>query len=279
MPSECFIFSSNPDNGAINRSTDGSRFTIQFNDPFFLPSNARNAKLQVVQANIWNVSPNISASLGNNILQITDINGTHTVEIETGLYDIDTLFLQIEHQFNNIPGNRPAFPFNDMVDMYGNESTNRLYIEFKYNATLANLQFIWANSTISDILGFTPASLTKPTDPSTATSTFTLRSDNSPKFNIYNSYIIHSDIVSAGIRINNDFDRVIAQIPIKASVGELDAYRAQEPSVFSLCNNLIGVSGQRWSIEVWLTSETGVPLDQRGEYYDIIVLISWLEIE
>jgi hypothetical protein len=277
MPSECFIFSSDPKNGAINRSPDGSRFTIQFTDPFFLPSNARNAKLQVVQSNIWNVSPNISSELKNDILQISDNNGIHTINIQKGLYDIDTLFEQIAFEMDNIPLTRPVFPFKDMVSITGNESTSKLYITFTEYATIANLQFIWINSTVRDILGFNTTSLTNPVNPSTTTSSFSLESDNTPKFNVYNSFIIHSDLVSTGIRLNNNFDNIIAQIPIKASVGELDIYRAQEPSVFALCNNLIGQQSQKWGCEFWITSETGIPLDQRGEYYDFIILISWLE--
>lgn len=277
MPSECFIFSSDSKNGAINRSVDGSRFTIQFTDPFFLPPNAYNAKLQVVQANIWNVSPNISPQLGNNILQITDNNGTHTIQIATGLYDVDTLYAQMSYQFDNLLLNRPFFPFKQMVDITGNESTNRLYITFTKAATTANLEFIWANSTISSLMGFNPTSLTKPPEPSTDDASFTLLSDDSPKFNVYNSFIIHSDIVSAGIRLNNNYDSIIAQIPITSSVGTLDTYRAQEPSIFALCNNLIGPRNQKWSAEFWITSETNVPLDQRGEYFDFVVIISWLE--
>ena len=277
MPSENFIFSSNPANGAVNRSADGSRFTIQFSDPFFLPDNSYNSKCSIIQSNIWNVSPNISPALQNNILQVSDNNGVHTIQIETGLYDLDTLATQIAHQVDNIPINRPAFPFRDMVNITGNESTNRLYIEFKYNATLANLQFIWQNSTVRDLMGFNATSLTRPTNPSTATTSFTLVSEDFPKFNQYNSFVIHSTLVNQGIRLNNSYDSILCQIPIRASVGELDSFRSQEPSVFSLCNNLIGTQSQIWSVDFWLTSETNIPLDQRGEYWDFVLLLSWLE--
>ena len=59
-PSEAFIISSAVENGATNKSSDGSSFELQFTRPLFLPSNAYNAKLEVIQANIWNKSPNIS---------------------------------------------------------------------------------------------------------------------------------------------------------------------------------------------------------------------------
>jgi hypothetical protein len=278
MPSECFIFSSDPKNGAVNRSTDGSKFTVQFTNPFYLPIDARNAKLQVLQSNIWNVSPNISTELKNDILQISDNNGIHTINIQKGLYDIDTLYEQIAFEMDNIPLTRPVFPFKDMVSITGNESTSKLYITFSEYATIANLQFIWLNSSVRDIFGFNSTSLTKPVNPSTSTSSFSLESDNSPRFNVYNSYIIKSDLVTEGIRLNGNISQnIICQIPIKASVGELDVFRAQEPSVFALCNNLIGPQSQVWGATFELQSETGIPLDQRDEYYDFIILISWLD--
>lgn len=277
MPSECFLFSSNPANGASNISNDGSRFTVQFNDPFFLPSNAYNCQLSIIQANIWNVSPNISQQLNNNTLQISDSNGIHTVDIEDGLYDIDTLYNELAYKFDNLHPLRPAFPFKDMVYIYGNESTNRMYIEFKYNASVAGLQFIWANSDIRDVMGFTAGAPTSPPVLSTPDNSYSLVSDDFPKFNQYNSFVIHSNIVNQGIRLNSSYDNIVAQIPIRASVGELDSFRAQEPTVFSLCNNLVGPQAQRWSIDWWLTSETGIPLEQRGEYWDFVMLITWLE--
>ena len=276
--STCLIISSDPKNGAINRSVDGSRFTIQFNDPFYLPNNSYGTRLAVISSNIWNVSPNVSTALGNNILEIKDSNGIHRITIDQGLYDLESLFQQITHQFDNIPLTRPVFPFETMCNFQGNDSTGRIYIEFTDLATIANLEFIWSNSTITSLLGFTPTSPTKPTSPSTPDRSFTIVSENFPKFNQYNSFVLHSDIVSEGIPINNNRDNIIAQIPIKAKVAELDNYfRAQEPYLFSTCDNLIGQQNQIYSMTFWITSETGVPLDQAGEYFDFVLLLSWLE--
>ena len=40
MPSEAFIISSAVENGATNKSSDGSAFEVQFTRPLFLPPNA-----------------------------------------------------------------------------------------------------------------------------------------------------------------------------------------------------------------------------------------------
>ena len=47
------ILDSNPANGAINRSADGSSFEVQFQDPLLIPSNAINPTLDVEESNIW----------------------------------------------------------------------------------------------------------------------------------------------------------------------------------------------------------------------------------
>lgn len=277
MPSECFIFSSDSKNGAFNKSVDGSRFSIQMNEPFFLPPNAYNARLSVIQASIWNNSPNISSALNNNKFVLYDSNGTHTVYVQDGLYDIDSLYSQLAFQFDNLQFNRPFFPFREYFSFSGNESTNRLYITYLNSGQTGAPEIKWADSTITATLGFLPSSPTKPSNPYTPSHEFSLESPNTPRFNAYNSFVLHSDLVNAGIRINDSFDQIIAQIPITSNVGELTMFKATAPQVACLCNNLIGPQSARWNFEFWLTSETGVPLDTRGENYDFIVEIDWLE--
>ena len=85
LKSEVFIFSSSSENGALNKSTNNDEFSVQLTSPIFLPENAHNARLEIVTCNIWNNSPNITSL--NNKFVIKDPNGTHTIYIESGLYD------------------------------------------------------------------------------------------------------------------------------------------------------------------------------------------------
>ena len=279
MPSECFIFSSNPDNGAINRSPDGSSFTVQLTTPLYLPDNAYNAKLEVIQASIWNNSPNISEEYKNNTLTVKDDDGTYSVTIPDGLYDIDILYDTLAILFDNLEISRPRFPFKDMFDIEGNEATNRIYIVFKNQGSDSNPEILWADSLIDDFLGFDAVSPTKPLNPSSPSHEYSLIAENPAKFNAYNSFVIKSNLVNTGIQTNNDFNNTIAQIQISSNPGEIQNFRATEPNIFSLCNNLIGSNSSRFSIDFSLTSETGIPLDTRGEYYDFTIMISWLESE
>ena len=95
---------------------------------------------------------------------------------------------------------------------------------------------------------------------------------NPAKFNSYNSFVLHSDLVSEGIQINNTYDNIISQIQITANVGEIENYRANDKDVFSIVNNLIGPQNQRYRARFWLTSELGIPLNTNGEDYDFVIL-------
>ena len=277
MPSEVYIFSSDERNGATNISPDGSQFSIQFTNPLFLPSNAYNAKLEVIQADIWNVSPNVSEALDNNTFTIKDENGIHTVVLDDGLYDVDTVYNSLALKFDNLTVNRPSFPFKDYFSFEGNEATNRMYIVFKAVASShVDVEILWAESTLRLLMGFHEDSPTQPFS-SSDTHDHSLIAPNAAKFNAYNSFVIHSDIVNTGIQLNNNFDNIIGQIQITKDPGELESFRATQPNIFALCNNLIGTQNGRYQATFTLTSETGINLDMRGEAWTIICLFSWLE--
>ncbi len=76
----CYIFSSSPSQGAVNIRDNGSRFTVQMNYPLFIPNGSKNATCEVVQANIWNTSPNISPSFNNDMF--VAFHGTNMIYIK-----------------------------------------------------------------------------------------------------------------------------------------------------------------------------------------------------
>jgi hypothetical protein len=65
---ESFFFSSDKANGAQNVSSDGSLFNVELYNPISIPKEAIYCTLEITAATIWNVSPNISAAIGNNKL-------------------------------------------------------------------------------------------------------------------------------------------------------------------------------------------------------------------
>jgi len=283
MPSEAFIISSAVENGAMNKSSDGSSFELQFTRPLFLPSNAYNAKLEVIQANIWNKSPNISQALGNNTFTLKDDGGTFTVMLDDGLYDLESLYDSIALKLDNHPPpNRPKHPVSDYFTFSGNNSLGKVIITFLDKDLTANPEILWSQSTVRTVLGFEEDSPTRPTTTlytniQTDEHNSSLVAPNPAKFNSYNSFVLHSDLVSEGIQINNTYDNIISQIQITSNVGEIENFRANDKNMFSIVNNLIGSQNQRYRARFYLTSELGIPLDTKGENYDFVILLSWLE--
>ena len=71
------FFSSSELSGATDVSSDGSRFSVLLDNPIKIPQNALNCSLGVVQASIWNTSPNISVLYKNNKFNFTTSKQTN----------------------------------------------------------------------------------------------------------------------------------------------------------------------------------------------------------
>ena len=276
MPSQVFMFSSAVENGAINKSADGSYYSIQFTNPLFLPEEAINPQIAVIGANIWNNSPNISVVLNNNKFTIQDVNGVHTVTVPDGNYDIDSLDQTLEILFSsqeNALGNRLYYPYNQYFRILGNNATQKINIEVFY-AQNADQQILWDQSTSRNILGFESNSPTTPSIPQQASNPSWMIAPNIAKFNAYNSFVIHSDLVLTGIQLNNNFYNIISIIPITATTGTLNIFEAHDPYPFSVINNLVGINNARYNASFWLTDEKNKPLFQ-SENWDIVVLMTY----
>ena len=97
----CYIFSSSPSQGALNIRDEGSRFSVQMNYPLYIPNGAKDATCEVIQASIWNTSPNISPSFNNDMFVAFDGTNTIYIRIDKGLYDIQALVAQLELQWDS----------------------------------------------------------------------------------------------------------------------------------------------------------------------------------
>ena len=134
LKSECYSFSSSSSNGAYNKNIDNNQFTVNFSpNPLQLPQNAENCKIEIISSQIWNSSPNIITGK-NDVFTIQDPSGIHSINIEQGQYDVDSLFQQICLQFNNKPANQAMYfsSFESVFKFVPNYSTQKLSIEFLY---------------------------------------------------------------------------------------------------------------------------------------------------
>lgn len=257
-----YIFSSDIANGAQNKTVDGHSFEVELNEPISIPREAVNCTLEVSQARIWYTTPNISANLNNNKLyfQVAAVYDPGTLielTFPAGLYSVSGLNNQL-----GLLLNAEGYD-SDLITIAANNATQQTVITAKDVNVIIDFSQV---DTIRDILGFDSQQL----GPSTAGETFP--SDRIANFNSLDSYLIHSDIVSNGIPVNNTGANIIASVPITNSPGSQIIYQPFNPDR-SLLNELIGFP--RNSFRVWITNQNNEPLDTNNENYSIVVVIRY----
>ena len=269
----CYIFSSSPSQGATNIQYDGSRFSVFMNYPLHIPNGAKDATLEVIQASIWNTSPNISPFFNNDLFVAFDGVNMITLQVEKGLYDITTLVSQLEIQWNSylaVDGKTTvASSWSSLFTVTGNDSTQKVSIAFE-NLLAVNVYIDWTQTTLRSILGFNFNSPQKP-----LVYKGSLTADNVADFNNLNSYYLHSDLIGNGIPTNSTYGQTISVIPVSAAPGNLIVYQGQYENLFADCNNLIGSNNGRSTFSFWLTNENNTPIDMNGEEYSFTILFKW----
>ena len=91
-------------------------------------------------------------------------------------------------------------------------------------------------------------------------------------FNQINTFLIHSDIVQNGIRINGEFSNIIDEVLIDESPGSQLTQKNFVPTRVP-ANNLIG--GKLKSIGMWLTSNTNELVNCSGEFWTCLLVIRY----
>ena len=269
----CYIFSSSPSQGALNIRDEGSRFSVQMNYPLYIPNGAKNATCEVVQANIWNTSPNIGPSFNNDMFVAFDGTNMISIKIDKGLYDIQTLVAQLELQWDSylaVDGKTTvASLWSSIFTISGNDSTQKVSIAFE-NLMAVNIYIDWTQTTLRSILGFNFNSPQKP-----LVYKGSLTADNVADFNNLNAYYVHSDLVGNGIPTNSTYGQTISVIPVSSAPGNLIVFQGQYENLFADCNNLVGSHNGRSTFSFWLTTENNTPIDMNGEEWSFTILFKW----
>ena len=79
-----FLISSDPKLGALNKSADGSTFSIRLDENGLgIPRRAQSVTLEVLSAEMWYNTSNITTK--NNQIGVTSGGVTHLLSIEAGL--------------------------------------------------------------------------------------------------------------------------------------------------------------------------------------------------
>lgn len=277
----CFTFSSDAKLGAKNIQFNGSKFTI-YNDgtPFYVGTDtSSNCTVEVIQASIWNNQPNISSNFDNNRIVIYESKYREiSLVVPTGQYDLTSLTAQLSLQWDNFSGIdsntlasfTPADSFQNTFNITGNDSTQRVSIQFILNNP--NMTIDWKQSTLGKILGFTTEAKQRPDVQGGY-----ITGDITANFNSINSFYLSSDLVAQGANINGRYGNVIGIIPITALPGNLVNFQGNFNNLFIDCDNILGRRNGRTQLTFWLTNEKGDALDMVGEVYSFTLLIRWYQ--
>lgn len=252
------ILNSSTESGAISKSSDGSSFQVNLDNGLIVPDQAKYCWLVCQSAEIYNSSPNVKTGV-NDQFRITDGSGTLTMTIPQGLYDIPLLNEEIDRQI--VASGRPT---NSIV-ISGNNATQKTFITVLTSGTSVN--FTIANS-LRDLLGFQSLILGP-----TVSGNVIFNSNDVASFNNIEYFILHTDLVNHGLRINNRYTQAVAQVLIDAPTGSQILHQPQNPPEIP-CNELIG--NKKTLINVWLTDQNNYRVSTSGEDFSFRIVIYYL---
>jgi hypothetical protein len=261
------IVSSDPSLGAINRSSDGSSFEIALEDPLEIPKNSFNCSVCVESAEVWWTCPNLITGQNDKLYIYGDSNALvpvpqlYIVTIPQGLYDLTGLNTSILTQLQNLGSRTDPSP---LINLSADSNTQKVNIKYNYNNVY--IDFSQAN-TFREILGFN----SQVYGPYIA-APINVLAPNTAAFNQINYFLIGSDLVRQGIRFNNTYAGVIAQVLIDVSPGSQIVSTPFNPSRIQ-CDELIG--SKRTNLRFRLSDDKLRPVNTNGEYYSARIVIRY----
>ena len=259
------IASSNPANGAANVSPDGDRFQVILQDPVEIPRNALNIELSLEESNIVWTIPNIVTGVNDTLYidgpDTLDVLQNYVITIPQGLYDLSGLQQAILRELENAGAKTNPDP---LILLSGDSSTQKAEIRFNY--TTVSIDFTQTD-TFREILGFNSQVL------GPYVSVTTVLADNVAAFNQVTSFLIHSDLTSTGLRVNNNYYQVLGQVQIDVLPGSLitstpfNPARTQAPEL---------AGAKRGVINMWLTDQDNRGVNTASEFWNTRIRISYM---
>lgn len=259
-----FIFSSSEAAGATNLNSNKSSFEVNLERPIIIPRESKNCYITVQNATAWWNVFNIQAGV-NDQLAVEYFDGVltvnHTLTLDPGLYDLDHLNTEIERELVGVllPGN--LFFFTP------DQATQKVVIQFNYTGVQLDFSAV---RNFSILLGFDERLV--PLGGQTTTAPQYEKGDNIAEFNTVNYLLIHSDLVSRGIRVNDIYNNTIAQILIDQPPGsQLIETPFNPPEIPA--NELIGE--KRRNLRFWITDDNYNDIDTQGEIFSVRLIIHY----
>ncbi len=258
-----FIFSSDPSSGAQNVSQDGSSFVVEFSRPISIPRLAKNVYVTVQSVVMWWNTHNVILN-ENDQIWVEYFDGVDTMNeilsLEAGLYDLDHLSSEVSRELH-----QSSLP-SDLFIFTPDSASGKVVIQYNYEGV--QLDFT-QNRNLHELLGFDERLI-----PATGQTTGVQfeRGDRVAQFNTVEYFLIHSSLVSTGLKINNIYSNVVSQVLIDVPPGsQIISAPFNVPRIPS--PDLIG--SDRKNLRFWLTDDKGQSVDTNGEFFSLRLIIHY----
>jgi hypothetical protein len=266
------LVSSDPDQGAISRSADGSAFEYQLSPAIQIPKDAVSVNVSVEESTIWWVVPNIITGENDTFYIFGDDNQAipvpqlFTVVIQQGLYGLSELNNSLQSGLEALGARTlDGTEVKPLVTLGSDEATQKVLMRFNY--TNVTSDFTQAD-TPRTILGFDELVYGP-----FAGAPLNILAPFVAEFNTVNYFLIASDLVQKGIRFNNQYNQVITQVLIDVSPGSQIVSKPFNPAKTD-ANELAGA--KRTLLRFRLTDDKLRPVNTNGEFWTARIVIKWL---
>ena len=256
-----FLFSSDPEAGAQALTKDKDSFVAVLSEPISVPKEALYCSVELINAVVVNVMPNVSEEIGNNKLSFTEKGILYSLVFPDGLYGLADINAWLSREFvnNSLP--------DDLFVFTGDDATQRVVLTFNYADTVVLFS---VPGSINTLLGFNSQDY-PPVGTSAPGDSFT--SEETANINRITSWLIHCDIAPRGIPTNAIMSNIIAQIPIPAgSIGKTVGYSPFNP-VRVETEHLIGHPVN--AVSCRLSDQLGRTVDTLGEPWSFLMTLRW----
>jgi hypothetical protein len=157
-----------------------------------------------------------------------------------------------------------GFP-EDLLELVADTSTQKTVFHFSYSGIQLDFTI---PQTFRELIGFESRLV-----PLAATTGVVHEySDNIARFNSINYYMIHTDLVSRGIRKNGQYTQTIAQVLIRGEPGSQVIDTPFNPPGIP-CQELAGSNIRK--INLWLTDDRNNLVDTLGEEFSTQLTIHY----
>ena len=239
------VGSSLTSNGALNISANNDAFSMDFKDPIRIPHTAKNLTLTVQEVSLFNSVPNIVEGVNDKFCitcpSTLDVSTAYTLTVPEGLYDYNTLSTEIIELLETAGAKISPDP---VISITANEATSRIEITPNYAGVFIDMTQPQTFGAVigSDNILFGADAGVKISMP------------NRAQFNSVDFFLLRSDLVSKGVRVNGEYSNIICKIPVSAYPNAQIIYEPLNPDSIDT-NNRIGSLIQH--IRFWVTDHAG----------------------